>query len=165
MKTLKHAIEEKLQKPLNTLCVSDLMSEDLFTLNVDDNFVVAEEIMKWRAIRHIPVVDLENRLVGLVTHRDILKTSISSLVEISKLKVQEIYKNIRVGDIMCKEVVYVFPDTLLMEAAAVMVDKKYGCLPVVCDQRLVGIITEADFVYYFGALMTLDLHDKTRSFS
>lgn len=77
------------------LFVKDLMSMDLFTLYEDDTFQVLSEIMNWQRIRHIPVINQEDKLVGLVSHRDLLRVSISALADIPKAEVNEIYAGIR----------------------------------------------------------------------
>lgn len=130
-------------------CVRDLMTPDPFTLLVDDNLKVLEELMEWRNIRHVPVVDQNGLLVGLVTHRDFLRLAISQLAEVKKSEVDKLYSEISIGRIMGKKVVSVSPETSLQEAAEIMTKNKYGCLPVTTGDQLVGIITEADFVKAF----------------
>ena len=63
--------------------VKDLMSPDVFVLYAEDSLLIAEEMMQWRRIRHVPVVDRESNLQGLITHRDILRASISTIAELS----------------------------------------------------------------------------------
>jgi CBS-domain-containing membrane protein len=63
--------------------VKDLMSKDVFVLYAGDNLLLAEEIMQWKRIRHVPVVDQRYNLKGLVTHRDMLRASISTLAQLS----------------------------------------------------------------------------------
>ena len=127
----------------------DLMSQYVFTLYLDDTLDTLNEIMRWRHIRHVPVIDDANRLVGLVTHRDLLRSAVSSLADISESEKHSLAKNIRVRDIMTKEVLTTKPETLIKEVAKIMFERKIGCLPVVEENCLVGIITEADFVRYF----------------
>ena len=131
--------------------VDVLMSTDLFTLLENDSLRVLDEMMKWRNIRHIPVVDHKNRLVGLVTHRDLLKLSFSALSGVEKSEQDTINDKILVGDIMQKDVRVVTSENSLKEAAAFMYKNKFGCLPVVdpSSEILVGILTEADFVRFF----------------
>lgn len=129
--------------------VRNLMSTDLFTLNEDDNIETLEELMKWRRIRHVPIVSLEGQLVGLITHRDFLKIAVSELARITKGEKQKIYRSIPVTEIMGHKVITVEPETSLREAAGLLYQHKIGCLPVVKNEKLVGIITEADFVKAF----------------
>lgn len=129
--------------------VRDIMTPDPFTLYVEDNLKVLEELMQWRNIRHVPVIDQDGDLAGLVTHRDFLALAVSELAEIRKSEVDRLYKGIQVGKIMRSKVTSVSPETSLKVAAEIMVKHKFGCLPVVEGQKLVGIITEADFVKIF----------------
>lgn len=140
-----------MKKSPHHLLVSEIMSKDLFTLFEDDTIRVLDEIMRWRAIRHIPVVNQKNELVGLVTHRDLLRLSFSALSEVDKGEQDTINEKILVGDVMQENVFSIPPQIELKEAATLMLKNKFGCLPVVDQEtrKLVGIITEADFVKFF----------------
>lgn len=140
-----------MKKSPHHLLVSEIMSKDLFTLFEDDTIRVLDEIMRWRAIRHIPVVNQKNELVGLVTHRDLLRLSFSALSEVDKGEQDTINEKILVGDVMQENVFSISPQIELKEAATLMLKNKFGCLPVVDQEtrKLVGIITEADFVKFF----------------
>ena len=137
--------EESLKVPL----VKDLMSRDLFTLSMDDNLKTLEDMMKWRAIRHIPVVDDEKRVVGLVTHRDLLKYSISGFANVAEDEKDALNRSIPVSSIMKTNVQTIPPELTLQDAAKLMLKYKFGCLPIVENEKLVGIITEADFLKFF----------------
>jgi CBS domain-containing membrane protein len=137
-------------RSFDELLVKDLMTKDPFSLLLDDNLESLEEIMKWQHIRHIPIVDESDRLIGVVTHRDILKTAISSLAEVSTEEKRSITRSIKVRDIMNKKIASTHPDSPLKEVAETMFLHKYGCLPVVDkENKLLGILTEADFVKCF----------------
>ena len=129
--------------------VRDLMTSDVFTLYEDDNIKFLKDLMKWQRIRHVPVVNQDNVVVGLVTHRDFLKAAISRLAQVEEKDETSLYREIPVEEVMRKNVASVHPDTSLAKAAELMFTQKYGCLPVVEGGRLVGIITEADFVRSF----------------
>lgn len=129
--------------------VKDLMTTELFTLYPEDGFQVIDILMKWKKIRHIPVIDDQQRLQGLITQRDYLKAAVSSLADVKDEEKNQAYKTLKVEQIMTREVSSVSPYTLLSTAARIMVENKFGCLPVVENERLVGIITEADFVKSF----------------
>lgn len=126
--------------------VKDLMTKELFTLKEEHKINLARDIMNWQRVRHIPVVNIENQVVGLLTHRDILKASISSIASLSARDQDELDRAIPIKEIMHKNVVTVSPETDIREAASKMIDQKIGCLPVVEDDKLVGILTEADFL-------------------
>ncbi|MBN1206621.1 MAG: CBS domain-containing protein [Myxococcaceae bacterium] len=121
--------------------VGELMTRDLITLKESQNLAVADELLRLHRIRHLPVVR-EGKLVGLITHRDLLKAA--------SLKSPDPTKNpLWAADIMNREVRTVRPDMALREAVAVMLENKFGCLPVVGeDGKLLGILTEADLVRY-----------------
>lgn len=114
------------------MLVRHLMSTDVETLRRDDTFPDADVLMRLRRIRHLPVVDDRRRLVGLVTHRDLLRAR---------------SKGSAVEQMMTKDVWSVSPDTTVLAAARTLLDNQFGCLPVTDeDGTLVGILTEADFV-------------------
>ena len=129
--------------------VEDLMTKEVFSLGLEDTFNMVDSMMKWRRIRHVPVVDEYGALAGLVTHRDFLKVAVSRLADADPVQIKQAYKNIKVKDIMQKDVVAVPPTLPVAEAAQLMHENKFGCLPVVSEGKLVGIITEADFVKAF----------------
>jgi CBS domain-containing membrane protein len=133
----------------DVLLVKDLMTTDLFTLYADDSLKIAEEIMGWRNIRHIPIINYDDEIVGIVTHRDILKYSISTLAEIPKNERDNLNSSIKMENIMATNMITVPENTPLYTAAKIIANKKIGCLPIVRGSKLVGIITEADFVQYF----------------
>ena len=125
--------------------VRDLMSRQIITIGPDDTLENTEQYMSSFKFRHLPVVD-DGKLVGLITHRDLLHASSSNLSEHAKERDAVIHKQ-PAKRIMQSELVTVRPDTPLKVAARTMWEKKLGCLPVTEDDgKLVGIITEADFV-------------------
>jgi CBS domain-containing membrane protein len=124
------------------------MSTDVFVLYAEDSLLIAEEMMQWKRIRHIPVVDRESTLQGLITHRDILRASISTIAELSSGERRAAQAGIMLQEIMCTDVFTVGPDADIKGAARVMFEEKIGCLLVVQDRQLVGILTEADFLKY-----------------
>ncbi|SDO08591.1 CBS domain-containing membrane protein [Desulfonauticus submarinus] len=128
------------------LKVADLMSKDVFTLKFSDTIAHAKSLMNLARIRHIPIVDGKNNFVGLITHRDILAATISKLAEIDEKTQAELDASIPICEIMRKDITTVPPDMPLKEAAQILVNHKYGCLPVLKDNKLVGILTEADFL-------------------
>ena len=128
--------------------VKDLMTQDLFTVCSDNRLILAHEIMAWARIRHIPVIDANYKLVGLISHRDLLRASVSSLEPLADDKNKRAMKSIPIEKVMKKDVITISPETVVQEAARIMRDAKIGCLPVTDDQdTLLGIITEADLLY------------------
>jgi len=134
---------------VSELTVSDLMTRDLFTLLEDDNVTVADEMMKWRNFRHIPVVNDQNEIVGIITNRDILKISVSALAGISERDQRYIHNKLKAKDVMQSKIITVPENTSLFAAAKILTTNKIGCLPIISKGKLVGIVTEADFVKFF----------------
>ena len=119
------------------MLVRDVMTEDPLTLECDSSVNLADELMKFAHIRHLPVVE-DRRVVGLVTHRD--------LVRVLATWPSEEWTSVPVCRIMQHGIVTTRPDESLEVAISKLLDHKFGCLPVVDDGRLVGIVTEADFL-------------------
>jgi len=130
--------------------VREIMSSDLFTLNESDSLLDVKELMEWRGFRHVPVVDEYGQFAGLVTERDFLKLAVSKLSGLSKQETDRLYEGIRIREVMGRKVICTSPDTPLSVAARTMLDHKYGCLPVLDQGKLVGIITESDFAKVFA---------------
>lgn len=133
--------------------VGDLMTTKVFTLLTTDTLSDVRSLMHLARIRHIPVTDGESRFLGLVTHRDLLAYTVSHLAEIGEEEQSEIESAIMVRDIMRTDIMTTTPDTRLREAAQTLYRNKYGCLPVLEADTLVGIITEADFLRLAIALL------------
>jgi CBS domain-containing protein len=119
--------------------VAQLMSTDLFTVRPDDLADLAANVMNWRHIRHVPVEDDEGRLVGLISHRDLLRLLAQGLLTRHE-------KAVTVKEIMKRDLVTVAPETPTLEALGMMRRCQVGCLPVVERGRLVGLVTAYDFL-------------------
>ena len=119
--------------------VGQFMATDLFTLRPNDLVDLAASVMDWRHIRHIPVEDEEGRLVGLVTHRALLRL-------LSRGTRTHNTNPLTVREIMKPAPVTVSSTTPTLEALELMRSNKVGCLPVVDDGQLVGIVTSYDFL-------------------
>ena len=117
--------------------VGQFMSTDLFTLKPDDLIDLAASGMDWRHIRHVPVEDQEGRLVGLVTHRGLLRVMSSGRSNGNPITVREV---------MIENPLTVGPSTSSLEAIEIMRSNRVGCLPVVESNQLVGIVTSYDFL-------------------
>ena len=130
---------------MHRLKVNDLMSADVVTLEEDETLQLAETAMRHGRIRHLPVVK-RGMLVGLVTHRDILKAQVSTLADLSPEERADFKLAIPAKQIMATDVQTIGPDEPVLEAARILKANKFGCLPVVEKGKLVGILTEADFI-------------------
>ncbi len=116
--------------------VGQLMSTDLFTVHPEDLIDLAASVMDWEHLRHVPVEDDDGMLVGLVTHRMLLRMVGRGLTS----------KPVSVREIMRPDPITATPETSTLEAIETMRERKVGCLPVVQGEKLVGIVTESDFV-------------------
>lgn len=126
--------------------IRELMSTDLVTLTEDETLAHAQRCMARGRIRHLPVVR-DGRLVGLLTHRDLLAASFSIFAEVDQTEQRRIFVTVPVVEAMHRDVISVPPDLPVKKAAEILLENKYGCLPVVeANGTLVGIVTEADFL-------------------
>jgi CBS domain-containing membrane protein len=129
------------------LRVRDLMSTDVTTLKRNEKLTMADDLMNLGRIRHLPVLDDDEReLVGLVSQRDLFRGALAKALGYGQHGQRKILDNLLVKEVMTTEVTTTTPDTPLVEAAKLLMEKKIGCLPVLEAGRLVGIITESDFV-------------------
>lgn len=119
--------------------VGQFMATDLFTLRPNDLVDLAASLMDWRHIRHVPVEDEDGRLVGLVTHRGILRV-------LSRGPALPSGSSLTVREIMKVNPTSVSSTTPTLEAIEIMRSARIGCLPVVDDNQLVGIVTSYDFL-------------------
>jgi CBS domain-containing protein/gamma-glutamyl:cysteine ligase YbdK (ATP-grasp superfamily) len=117
--------------------VGQFMSTDLFTVQPDDLIDLAASVMDWRHVRHVPVEDEAGHLVGLITHRSLLRMMSSGARASAPVTVREI---------MVQNPVTVCPTTPSLEAIEIMRSNRIGCLPVVEGNQLVGIVTSYDFL-------------------
>ena len=132
---------------LAMLTVRTLMTSVVLTLSIGDTLAQAEAHLKRNNFRHLPVVDGLERLVGLVTHRMVLAAWVGRL-EPRFERPGDVASKVPIEMIMEREVVSVSPDTPAADAAGIMIERKFGCLPVVENGKLVGILTETDFLRY-----------------
>jgi CBS domain-containing membrane protein len=123
------------------------MTTKVFTIQAGKHLRAVEEIMKWAHVRHIPVVDERGRLVGIVSHRDLMGAAVSTLqVRIAEVERMQHSAAIEVRQIMHAPTATIGPDERVQRAAHLMRSLKIGCLPILEDQHLVGIVTEADLL-------------------
>ena len=129
-----------------SMTVRELMSTELVTLTEDETLAHAQRCMARGRIRHLPVVR-DGKLVGLLTHRDLLAASFSIFAEVDRGEQRRIFGSVPVVEAMHRDVVTVSPELPVREAARILLENKSGCLPVVARAGdLLGIVTEADFL-------------------
>src|SRR6266498_2062452 len=133
--------------------VGQFMSTDLFTMGPDDLVDLAANLMDWRHIRHVPVENDEGQLVGLISHRSLLRL-------LTRGRGVSDSEPVTVRDIMRTDPVTVSSTTPTLEAIEIMRSNKFGCLPVVDNGRLVGIVTSYDFLDASARLFVRELKSK-----
>jgi CBS domain-containing protein len=125
--------------------VGQIMTTDLFTVQAEDIVDLAASLMEWEHLRHVPVEDHEGKLVGLVTHRTLMRNLSNSRSSDDQ--------SVTVAEVMDKNPHTCSPETSTLEAIETMRRHKVSCLPVTQGGRLVGIITEHDFFEVAGTLL------------
>lgn len=131
---------------MSSLRVRDVMTSELFVVEPDEPVALLHDLMNLKRIRHLPVVDADGELVGLVSERDVIRYTFAPDPDVSRPTRAVLLDSLQVGDIMTRDVETVEADDDLAVAARIMLENKFGCLPVFDEGVLAGIITEADFV-------------------
>ncbi len=126
--------------------ISTIMSTDLHVLERHHNLLNATEVVARANIRHVPIVDDQGKLEGLVTHRDLLSATITSTARVVESDERSFLAQVPLQRIMRSSLVCTAPGDCLFEAADTMLEHKLGCLPVLVEGVLVGLVTEADFI-------------------
>src|SRR6516165_132847 len=131
---------------MENLRVRDVMTAEVTTLQRNDKLTLADDIMGLGRIRHLPVLDENGQMAGIVTQRDLFRGALAKALGYGERAQRQLMDTLVVKEVMTSDVITTTPDTPLAEAARVLIERKIGCLPVVEGGRLVGIITEEDFV-------------------
>lgn len=130
--------------------VADIMTRDIRTLDRNDKLSIAEDVMKQDRIRHMPVLDSDGKLCGIMSQRDLFRgILLRSLGYGSRLE-EKMLDSHPVKEAMIEAPYTTTPGTPAKDAARKMMEHKVGCLPVVDDDKLVGILTEGDFVKMYS---------------
>lgn len=135
---------------MTQLRVRDLMTQGVYAVDVNDHLVTVSDLMDERNIRHAPVVQ-DGGLVGLISHRDMLRYALKGQAGAPPEVERAAQLTVTAGEIMTRDVATASPEQDIRVAARLMLENKYGCLPVVDGPRLVGILTESDFVRFLAA--------------
>ena len=133
--------------------VKELMQTNVATLRDDETLDAAETLMQVGWIRHLPVVTATNQLVGILTHRDLLKALPSAALGATAAKQKRGIDDVLVSAVMTKEVKAIGPEAELVEAVEIILANKFGGLPVVAEKQLVGMLTETDLLQYLQQLL------------
>ena len=136
------------------MIVASVMKRNPIYVRPDVSLTEAKSIMDKANIGKLPVLDKNDRLVGIITRKDLAKASPSDATTLDIFEIGYLISKIKVEKIMSKNVVSVQENEVVEEAARIMEDSDIGCLPVLKGDLLVGIITESDlfreFVDMFG---------------
>ena len=128
------------------LRVKDVMSREVHTVGRNDRLAVADALMAQARIRHLPVLDEDGLVCAVVSQRDLFRGALLRALGFGGRAEESMLRQIVVKEAMSPEIHTASPDLPVAEAARMMVERKIGCLPVVDGDRLVGIVTETDFV-------------------
>ncbi len=138
----------------NYRTVEQFMSRDLFTVRPEDVIDLAANLMDWKHVRHVPVEDANGNLVGVVSHRDLLK--------LFAMRRENTSEEIIVKDVMQTNLITVTTETKTIDALYLMREKNIGCLPIVKDTKLVGLITAHDFLTVSTRLFEERLKEQSK---
>ena len=133
---------------MSQLLVRDLMTQPVVAVGPTGTLRDVIELMESKNIRHVAVVDTSGGLLGLISHRDVLRSQEGSLSGAPSSEQAHMNRWIEAQWVMTKEVRTVYPDTPALEAALTLRSHGYGCVPVVEQGKLVGVLTDSDFVEY-----------------
>ena len=134
------------------MLVGDRMSHPVITISADLPIIEAVNLMRREHIRRTPVIK-DGVLVGIVSDQDLLNASPSPATSLSIWEMNYLLSKITVEDVMTRDVLTILTDTPIEEAARIMADNKIGGLPVMQEDRVVGMITETDIFKIFLELM------------
>jgi CBS domain-containing membrane protein len=127
--------------------VREIMMGNPVTLKPGDTLDLANDIISLGRIRHIPVVE-DGRLVGLLSERDLIGAAATEIFGLKQKRKSALLKTVLIKDVMKKKVITTKPDTSIKAAAHLMADKKIGCVPVIENETLVGLLTTTDILRY-----------------
>jgi CBS domain-containing protein len=126
--------------------VRDFMTRDVVTLGQNETLRTADDLMRLGRIRHLPIVDGDGLLAGIVTQRDLFHSGLLRALGYGTHAKKQALEGLVVKEAMRNDVVTTTPDTPLADAARTMFEKKIGCLVVTDGRKIAGILTESDFV-------------------
>jgi len=151
--------------------IKENMQKNPITISPDASFYEARAIIRDKGIRHLPVVDKNHHLVGLITDRDIREAAPSDATSLSVHELHYLLGKLKVSAFMTPQnkLITITPETIIEKAVQLMHDHKIGCLPILEGENFIGIITETDVLGLFvdlfglnkmGTRLTVALEDK-----
>lgn len=126
--------------------VGDLMTSIVTTVGRNETLKSADDVMRLGRIRHLPVLDDDGVLAGIVSQRDLFHSGLLRALGYGSHARDNVLEDSLIKEAMKTDVVTTTPETALRDAASVMLERKIGCLVVLTTGKVVGILTEADFV-------------------
>ncbi|GAB4360135.1 MAG: CBS and ACT domain-containing protein [Gammaproteobacteria bacterium] len=129
--------------------VDQIMTRDVITVKPETKLARIADVMHKHKLRHLPVVDAEQRLAGIISHRDVQRAEPSWITTLDKGEANYLLSKVTAEKIMHHDVITCSSDTLVEQAGCIMREEKIGCLPVVDEGRLVGILTSVDLLDFF----------------
>lgn len=132
--------------PGNARPVSDLMTKEVVTIDANEPLSLADGVMQLGRIRHMPVVDEDRNLVGIISQRDLFRGALAQTLGLGRHAQDHLLDSLRAKEVMRSDVRTIEPNASIEDAAEIMLKHKIGCLVVVEAQEIVGILTESDFV-------------------
>jgi CBS domain-containing membrane protein len=130
--------------------VESIMQEDVAVVGPNDRLDLADDIMNLGRVRHLPVVDDDAKLVGVVSSRDLLRASLSQVLDFDPKHRRTFLRGVEVSEVMAGKPVTVSPDATQRHAGQLLLQRQIGCLPVVGpDCTLLGLVTETDLLRAF----------------
>src|SRR5690554_8203070 len=127
--------------------VSKIMTRNVVKLNVHDSLTNAEQLFKKHRIRHIPVVS-GSKMVGIISYTDLLEVAVADYTDDDLSVVTTTYNMFSLEQVMTKDVVTVLSYTSIKEVAEIFVSNDFRALPVLYEDKLVGIVTTTDIIKY-----------------
>lgn len=128
--------------------VSEIMTKEVVTLNTKDDLVTAEELFKKKNIRHIPVTS-GSEILGMLSFTDLMRISFADAIDDHEQEVDTmVYNMFTIEQVMAKNVISVPSTATIKEVAEFLAEKEFHALPVVDDNKLVGIVTTTDLIKY-----------------
>lgn len=149
--------EAAVQTSIRHSTIEQFMTTDLFTVNENELVDLVAALMDWQRLRHVLIEDNDHHLVGLVSHRNVLRF-------LARFGPSREGAGIAVSELMVRDPITVSPETPTLEAVRLMRHHKIGALPVIHDGHLVGLVTAQDFIRLAGELLEIDGEERDVEF-
>ena len=128
--------------------ISEIMTKNVITLNHTDELETAEKLFKSHNIRHIPVVS-GDKIIGMLSYTDLLRISFADAIDEEEDSVDTVvYNMFTIEQVMAKNLVSITSNTIIKEVAEILAKKEFHALPIVDNNKLVGIVTTTDLINY-----------------